>query len=39
MKLCKIGKKGEEKPAPTDDEGQHRDLLFLINDFDPSTNY
>ena len=31
MKLLRVGTKGNEKPAPIDDEGHHKDLSPLIN--------
>ena len=35
MKLLRIGKKGEEKPAILDKDGKIRDLSSYISDFDP----
>ena len=37
MKLCRIGKKDQEKPALIDSDGNYRDLSNTISDFDPST--
>ena len=37
MKLCRIGKKGKEKPALIDEQNNYRDLSEIIEDFNPST--
>ncbi len=37
MKLCRIGKKDQEKPALIDSDGNYRDLSNTVSDFDPST--
>ena len=37
MKLCRIGKRGKEKPAIIDSEGNYRDLSKNIADFDNNT--
>ena len=37
MKLCRIGKRGKEKPAIIDNEGNYRDLSKNIADFDNNT--
>tara|TARA_B100001123_G_C15301734_1_gene1021269 strand:- start:52 stop:894 length:843 start_codon:yes stop_codon:yes gene_type:complete len=37
MKLCRIGKVNEEKPAVIDKDGNYRDLTPIIKDLDPST--
>ena len=37
MKLLRVGKKGNEKPAIIDRDNNFRDLSSLINDFDPDT--
>jgi 2-keto-4-pentenoate hydratase/2-oxohepta-3-ene-1,7-dioic acid hydratase in catechol pathway len=37
MKLCRIGKLGEEKPAIIDNNNDYKDLSSLINDFNPDT--
>tara|TARA_B100001559_G_C16406240_1_gene578145 strand:+ start:270 stop:1112 length:843 start_codon:yes stop_codon:yes gene_type:complete len=37
MKLCRIGKKDQEKPALIDSEGNYRDLSNTVSDFDPNT--
>ena len=36
MKLCRIGKKGKEKPALIDSENNYRDLSSVIKDLDSS---
>ena len=35
MKLLRVGKKGEEKPAALDKNGKIRDISFHIKDFNP----
>ena len=37
MKLLRVGKKGNEKPAIIDNEGKIRDLSFIIKDFNPDS--
>ena len=37
MKLCRIGKLGEEKPVIIDNNNDYKDLSSLINDFNPDT--
>ena len=37
MKLCRIGKLGEEKPAIIDSNNNYKDLSSLISDFNPDT--
>jgi 2-keto-4-pentenoate hydratase/2-oxohepta-3-ene-1,7-dioic acid hydratase in catechol pathway len=37
MKLCRIGKLGEEKPALIDSNNNYKDLSSIISDFDPTT--
>jgi len=37
MKLCRIGKKDQEKPALIDSDGNYRDLSNTVSDFEPST--
>ena len=35
MKLLRIGKKGNEKPAAIDNDGKIRDISFYIEDLNP----
>ena len=37
MKLCRIGKVGEEKPALIDQDNNFRDLSSIVKDFNPDT--
>tara|TARA_B100001769_G_scaffold266539_1_gene252940 strand:- start:102 stop:956 length:855 start_codon:yes stop_codon:yes gene_type:complete len=37
MKLLRVGKKGEEKPAALDKEGKIRDISSFIHDLEPET--
>ena len=37
MKLCRIGKKDQEKPALIDSDGNYRDLSNTVSDFNPIT--
>ncbi len=37
MKLCRVGKLNEEKPALIDENNNYRDLSPLINDLNPDT--
>ena len=37
MKLCRVGKIGQEKPAIIDKDNNYRDLSKIIKDFDPHT--
>ena len=37
MKLCRIGKIGEEKPAIIDKDNNYRDLSSIIEDLSPDT--
>ena len=37
MKICRVGKKREEKPVIIDKDNQYRDLSSVIKDFNPST--
>ena len=37
MKLCRVGKVGEEKPALIDQDNNFRDLSSLVEDFSPNT--
>ena len=37
MKLCRIGKVGEEKPALIDQDNNFRDLSSIVKDLNPDT--
>tara|TARA_A100001011_G_C14226127_1_gene806683 strand:- start:565 stop:1416 length:852 start_codon:yes stop_codon:yes gene_type:complete len=37
MKLCRIGKINQEKPAIIDKDNNYRDLSTIVNDFNPDT--
>ena len=37
MKLCRIGKAGDEKPAMIDNENNFRDISSVVQDLDRNT--